>query len=68
MDKDLIKRELDRQKPIADFNYEREGFKNYSTELVIEGFEEIIEFLVPLKDCNFEEVVPAQLLSKWLKI
>ena len=67
MNKDLIKKELYKQKPDADFNYEEGGFKNYSCLLVIDGVEEIIEFYIPLKECDFEEVVPAQLLIRWIK-
>ncbi len=66
MDKNLIKKELYKQKPDADFNYEKGGVKNYSCELVINGVEEIIEFNIPLKESEFEEVVPAQLLIRWL--
>jgi hypothetical protein len=67
MNKDLIKKELYKQKPDADFNYEESGFKNYSCLLIIDGIEEIIEFYIPLKECDFEEVVPAQLLIRWIK-
>jgi hypothetical protein len=66
MDKNIIKKELYKQKTNADFNYEQNGFKNYSTEIVIDGVDEIIEFKIPVKECTFEEVVPAQLLIRWL--
>jgi len=62
-----IKKELYKQKPIADYNYERNDFKNYSCQIVVNGTEEIIEFEIPLNECDFGEVVPAQLLIRWLK-
>lgn len=61
-----IKKEIVKQKAEADFNYEIYGFKNYSTQIVIDGIEEIIEFRVPIKKCNFGEVVSAELLEDWL--
>jgi len=66
MDKNTIKKELYKQKTDADFNYEQNGFKNYSTEIEIDGEYKIIEFKIPIKECTFEEVVPAQLLIRWL--
>lgn len=59
-----IKKELYKQKPTADFNYEQDGFKYYSTK--IEGTNEVIRFKIPLKECEFSETVPAQLLIRWL--
>jgi hypothetical protein len=50
MTKEQIKKEIVKQNAEADFNYEIDGFKNYSTQIVIDGIEEIIEFRVPLKD------------------
>lgn len=64
--KEGVKKELYKQKPTADFNYESNEFKTYSTELLIDGIEEIIKFKIPTKECEFEEVVPAQLLIRWL--
>lgn len=61
-----IKKELYKQKPIAEFGYARDGFKNYSCELLIGGFEEIIEFNVPDSEASFEDKVPAQLLIRWI--
>ena len=61
-----IKKEIVKQKAEADFNYEIDGFKNYSTQIVMDGIEEIIEFRVPIKKCNFGEVVSAELLTDWL--
>lgn len=61
-----IKKEIVKQKSEADFNYEIDGFKNYSTQIVIDGIEEIIEFRVPIKNCNFGEVVSAEFLTDWL--
>ena len=66
MNKTEIKKEIIKQKAEADFNYEIDGFKNYSTQIVLDGIEEIIEFRVPIKKCNFGEVVPAELLADWL--
>lgn len=61
-----IKKELYKQKTEADFNYQTDGFKNYSTQLIIDGVEEIVEFRIPIKECEFGETVPAQLLIRWL--
>lgn len=66
MNKDIIKKELYKQKPIAKFNWEKENIKNYSCELIINGSDKIIEFMIPLKECEFEISVPAQLLIRWL--
>lgn len=67
LDKNTIKKELYKQKPTADFNFERNGYKNYSTQLIFDNTEEIVEFSIPVRECEFEEVVPAQLLIRWLK-
>jgi hypothetical protein len=66
MTKDQIKKEITNQNSEADFNYEIDGFKNYSTQIIIDGIEEIIEFRVPIKQCVFNETVPAELLTEWL--
>ena len=66
MTKDQIKKEIYKQKPTADFNYENSEFKNYSIQIVIDGIEEIIEFRVPIKECRFNETVDAELLIEWL--
>ena len=66
MTKTEIKKELYKQKPDADFSYEKGGFKIYSCELEINGNFEIVEFKIPLNECEFGEVVPAQLLIRWL--
>ena len=66
MNKIDIKRYIEQQNPTADFNYERDGFKSYSTEIIVDGFEEIIEFKVPIKECDFSETVLAELLIKWI--
>jgi len=67
MTKIEIKKELYKQKPTAEYNYERNAYKNYSCQIVINGIEEVIEFEIPLSECDFGEVVPAQLLIRWLK-
>lgn len=68
MDKNLIKKELYKQKVDADFNFEFQGFKVYSAQIIIDGSEKVIEFKIPLKECEFEEVVPAQLLIRWIDL
>lgn len=66
MTKTEIKKHIEKQKPTADFNYESDGFKNYSTEIIVDGVEEIVEFRVPLKEDDFTETVLAELLVKYL--
>ena len=61
-----IKKELYKQKPVADYNYEAGGFKTYSCQIDIENKQKTLEFKIPLKECTFEETVPAQLLIRWL--
>ena len=68
MDKITVKKELYKQKPIAEFGYMANGFKNYSCLLIIDDIEEEITFRIPLSDCseNLTEKVEAQLLIRWL--
>lgn len=70
MDKNLIKKELYKQNPVAEFGFNTEVSKNYSTELIIDGQEEIIEFEVPFSDmgdAKFENEIEAKLLIRWIK-
>lgn len=64
--KNTIKKELYKQKPIAEFNYEKDGFKNYSTVVIIDGTEEIVNFNIPIQECSFEDTISAQLLIRWI--
>jgi hypothetical protein len=67
MDINTIKKELYKQKPIAEFGYTDGIFAYYSTELTIGGSEEIINFKVPETEADgFDKSIPAQLLIRWL--
>lgn len=66
MDKNLIKKELYKQKPIADLNRIYEGYKQYTCQLIVDGQMKVVFFDIPIKECDFEEVVPAQLLIQWM--
>ncbi len=69
MDKNTIKKELYKQKPIAEFGYMENGFKNYSCELIINGTEEEITFRIPLSDCaeTLTDKIEGHLLIRWLE-
>ena len=68
MDKNTIKKEIFKQKPIAEFGYMANGFKNYSCLLIIDDTEEEITFRIPLSDCpeTLTDETEAQLLIRWL--
>lgn len=69
MDKNLIKKELYKQNPIAEYGFHTEISKIYSTEIVIDGQEQIIEFEVPYSDMEetvFEDRIEAKLLIRWI--
>lgn len=71
--KDLneIKKALYKQKPIAEFGYIRENIWNYSTEVVIDNEEIIVEFAVPRDDMgekSFDLKMEAQLLIRWIDL
>jgi hypothetical protein len=66
MDKNRIKNELYKQKPIAEVDYERGDYIHFSTVIVVDGIEEIIEFEVPMSEDFGVNEVPAQLLIRWL--
>lgn len=61
-----IKKELYKQKPLAEVGYEKDGFIYFSTEIIFNGYDEIIEFEVPISEDFGENTVPAQLLIRWL--
>lgn len=61
-----IKKELYKQKPMAEVDYERGDFIYFSTEIIVNDVEEIIEFEVPMSEDFGENTVPAQLLIRWL--
>ena len=61
-----IKKELYKQKPIAEYDYTREDGKHYSTCIVIDGQEEEVTFIIPIEEATFEKEVEAQLLIRWL--
>jgi len=66
MNKNEIKKELYKQKPTADLNKEYDDYREYSCQLYFDGIPKVIFFNVPIKECEFGEVVPAQLLIRWL--
>ena len=63
-----IKKELYKQKPIAEVDFERGDYIHFSTVILIDGIEEIINFEVPMSEDFGENEVPAQLLICWLVI
>ena len=63
-----IKKELYKQKPIAEVDFERGDYIHFSTVILIDGIEEIINFEVPMSEDFGENEVPAQLLIRWLVI
>lgn len=64
---EIIKRTY-KQKPIAEVDFERGGYIHFSTVILIDGIEEIINFEVPMSEDFGENEVPAQLLIRWLVI
>jgi len=66
MDKNTIKKELYKQKPIAEVDFERGDYIHYSALLIIDGIEEIVNFEVPITEDQNENELPAQLLIRWL--
>jgi hypothetical protein len=66
MDKNIIKKELYKQKPIAKVDFERGDYIHFSTEITVDGTEEIIEFEVPMSEDFGVNEVSAQLLIRWL--
>lgn len=66
MDINKIKKELYKQKPIAVIDYERVDFIYYSTLIIVDSFEEILEFKVPRSEKFEDKEIPAQLLIRWL--
>lgn len=66
--KEEIKKELYKQKPLAEYGYTRDGCKFYGTEIIVDGMEEEVEFKIPFDDgaALMENELPAQLLIRWL--
>ncbi len=70
MNLEVIKKELYKQNPIAELGFETDLAKAYSAEIVIEGNEEIIDFIVPFADMGttvFGETMEAKFLIRWIK-
>ena len=63
-----IKKELYKQKPIAEVDFERGDYIHFSTVIIFEGTEEIINFEVPITEDFGVNEVPAQLLIRWLAV
>jgi len=61
-----IKKELYKQKPYAEFNSQNEFEKIYSGQINTENGLKVLFFKIPLNECDFQEVVPAQLLIRWI--
>lgn len=63
-----IKKELYKQKPIADYGYEYEGYKFYTAKFKrADNDMETVRFKIPVNECQFENEVPAQLLIRWMQ-
>lgn len=60
-----IKKELYRQKPTADMNNETSEGREYTCQIDVDGKTRVVYFDVPINECEFGEVVPAQLLIRW---
>ena len=68
MNETEIKKELYKQKPIAEVDFERGDYIHFSTVIILDGIEEIINFEVPMSEYFGKNEVPAQLLIRWLVI
>ncbi len=68
MDKKKIKEYVHEQKPIAEFGYIYDGFKNYSCIIVVDNIEEEVTFRVPISNCTIklENNMSADDLTHWL--
>jgi len=63
-----IKKELYKQKPTAEVDFERGDYIHFSTVIIFDGMEEIINFEVPMTEDFGVNEIPAQLLIRWLVI
>ena len=61
-----IKKELYKQKPIAEVDFERGDYIHFSTVIIFDGVEEIINFEVPISEDFGVNEIEAQLLIRWL--
>ena len=69
MTKTEVKKELYKQKPIAEFNYDYEGHSYYSAEIIVDGEEQEIKFKIPFEESgDFNAKIESQLLIRWLYI
>ena len=71
MDKNEIKKELYKQNPIAELGFTTEVSKTYSTEIIVDGEDVIVEFEVPFSDMGetvFEDKIEAKYLIRWITI
>jgi len=68
MDTNTIKKELYKQKPIAEVDFERGDYIHYSAEIIVDGVEEIVNFQVPMTEDPDVNEIPAQLLIRWLVV
>lgn len=75
IEKNEIKKALYKQKPIAEYGYDKDKHAIYSTEIVVDGTEEEITFKIPMDEVYdgegnkiFRNEEPAQLLIRWLSI
>ena len=67
---DTIKKEIEKQKLIAEFGYMANGFKNYSCLLILDGIEKEITFRIPIQECaeTLTDKIEASLLIHWITI
>lgn len=69
--RELVKKELYKQNPIAEKDYIKEGKKHYSTAIVVDGSEEEVNFNVPLSemgDNEFADTIEAKFLIPWMEL
>lgn len=66
-----IKKELYKQNPKAEYGYTRENCAYYSTEIVVDGEEKEINFIVPFSDMGenvFDNILDAKYLIRWIAL
>jgi hypothetical protein len=70
MNKNEIKKELYKQKPIANFEYIENGAAFYYTKIEVKDTDKIIYFQIPVEDMGnavFTPQMEGALLIRWIK-
>lgn len=69
MDKNVVKKELYKQNPIANFNYIKLGVAVYQTSIKLDENDHTILFEIPVNDmgeATFQKIMSAKLLIRWI--